>query len=157
MVWAHLNEMHNWCCNPLNKFLNGFANLSQNLVWALATKCQCWDWAQQLFHLAAETVVRAVLQAIELGFKHFDTASVYQTEPTLGEAIEEAIRLGLVKSRDELFITSKLWCSDSHAQLVLKIIVVMAVSSTSKHFKTHYYVVFLKTVFAPTRWCHGLQ
>ena len=69
--------------------------------------------------VAAETVVRAVLQAIELGFRHFDTASVYQTEPTLGEAIEEAIRLGLVKSRDELFITSKLWCSDSHGQLVV--------------------------------------
>ncbi|PSR98743.1 Non-functional NADPH-dependent codeinone reductase [Actinidia chinensis var. chinensis] len=70
--------------------------------------------------VASEIVVRAVLQAIELGFRHFDTASVYQTEPALGEAIEEAIRLGLVKSRDELFITSKLWCSDCHAQLVIE-------------------------------------
>ncbi|GMP71632.1 hypothetical protein CsSME_00029965 [Camellia sinensis var. sinensis] len=69
--------------------------------------------------VAAKVVIQAVLQAIELGYRHFDTASVYQTESTLGAAIEEALRLGLVKSRDELFITSKLWCTDSHPQLVL--------------------------------------
>ncbi|XP_022775564.1 non-functional NADPH-dependent codeinone reductase 2-like [Durio zibethinus] len=61
----------------------------------------------------------AVLQAIKLGYRHFDTASLYGTEQPLGEAITEAISLGLIKTRDELFITSKLWCIDAHGELVL--------------------------------------
>ncbi|XP_022733469.1 non-functional NADPH-dependent codeinone reductase 2-like [Durio zibethinus] len=62
---------------------------------------------------------QAILQAIELGYRHFDTASIYGTEQQLGEAIKGAISLGLIKSRKELFITSKLWCSDGHGELVL--------------------------------------
>ena len=62
---------------------------------------------------------RAVLDAIKLGYRHFDTASVYGSEKGLGEAIAEALKLGLVGSRDELFITSKLWCSDAHPDLVV--------------------------------------
>ncbi|XP_022775565.1 non-functional NADPH-dependent codeinone reductase 2-like [Durio zibethinus] len=66
-----------------------------------------------------EVTETAILQAIELGYRHFDTATLYRTEQPLGEAIIEAISLGLIKSRDELFITSKLWCSDAHGELVL--------------------------------------
>ncbi|XVF84878.1 hypothetical protein PTKIN_Ptkin17bG0074500 [Pterospermum kingtungense] len=62
---------------------------------------------------------QAILQATELGYRHFDTASFYGTEQALGEAIVEAVSLGLIKSRDELFITSKLWCTDGHGHLVL--------------------------------------
>ncbi|KAK1278882.1 hypothetical protein QJS04_geneDACA017150 [Acorus gramineus] len=59
------------------------------------------------------------LDAIEAGYRHFDTAMAYGTEQLLGCAIEEAIRRGLIKSRDELFITSKLWCTYAHHDLVL--------------------------------------
>ncbi|KAH9794302.1 Deoxymugineic acid synthase 1 [Citrus sinensis] len=52
-------------------------------------------------------------------FPHFDTAAIYQSEEPLGEAIAQALRLGLIKSRDELFITSKLWFGHAHRQLVL--------------------------------------
>ncbi|KAH7516193.1 hypothetical protein FEM48_Zijuj10G0109400 [Ziziphus jujuba var. spinosa] len=45
--------------------------------------------------------------------------AIYQSEKTLGEAISEALRLGLIKSHQELFITSKLWSSDTHHDLVL--------------------------------------
>ncbi|KAK3038637.1 hypothetical protein RJ639_027300 [Escallonia herrerae] len=69
--------------------------------------------------VGSEAVRKAVLEAIELGYRHFDTAFLYQTEQPLGEAIAEAVRLGLIKSRDELLITSKLWCSHNHADLVL--------------------------------------
>ena len=62
---------------------------------------------------------RAVLEAIKLGYRHFDTASLYGSEQGLGEAIAEALKLGLVDSRDELFITSKLWCTDAHPDLVI--------------------------------------
>ncbi|KAL5552802.1 hypothetical protein UlMin_040203 [Ulmus minor] len=61
----------------------------------------------------------AVLEAIKLGYRHFDTAYKYGSEQSLGEAIAEALKLDLVASRDELFITSKLWCSDAHPDLVL--------------------------------------
>lgn len=60
-----------------------------------------------------------VLQAIEIGYRHFDTAKLYLTEEQLGEAIDEALSRGFIKSRDELFITSKLWYNDAHAELIL--------------------------------------
>ncbi|KAH7841333.1 hypothetical protein Vadar_028521 [Vaccinium darrowii] len=57
----------------------------------------------------AETTKSAILEAIKAGYRHFDTAFAYRSEQPLGEAIAEALRLGLVESRDELFITTKLW------------------------------------------------
>lgn len=66
-----------------------------------------------------KTIKDSILHAIKLGYRHFDTAAVYQTEEALGEAISEALSLALITSRDELFITSKLWCSDAHSQHVL--------------------------------------
>nr|XP_011461829.1 PREDICTED: non-functional NADPH-dependent codeinone reductase 2-like isoform X1 [Fragaria vesca subsp. vesca] len=69
--------------------------------------------------VASQTAKEAILNAIQVGYRHFDTAAVYQTEPVLGEAIAEALSLGLVESRDELFVTSKLWCPDAHPHLVL--------------------------------------
>ncbi|XP_074584570.1 deoxymugineic acid synthase 1-D-like [Curcuma longa] len=66
-----------------------------------------------------EATRSSVLRAIELGYRHFDTASLYQSEEPLGQAIAEALHSGLIKSRDELFITSKLWFTDAHKDLVL--------------------------------------
>ncbi|XP_072081720.1 ATPase family AAA domain-containing protein At1g05910-like isoform X1 [Arachis hypogaea] len=59
------------------------------------------------------------MEAIKLGYRQFDTASIYGSEQALGEAIAEALKLGLINSRDELFITSKLWLSDNHPDLVI--------------------------------------
>ncbi|RYQ95347.1 hypothetical protein Ahy_B08g090579 isoform A [Arachis hypogaea] len=61
----------------------------------------------------------ALMEAIKLGYRQFDTASIYGSEQALGEAIAEALKLGLINSRDELFITSKLWLSDNHPDLVI--------------------------------------
>ena len=61
----------------------------------------------------------AVLAAIELGYRHFDTAAMYGTERPLGDAVAEAVRRGLLRSREEVFVTSKLWCTQSHPDLVL--------------------------------------
>ncbi|KAA8529513.1 hypothetical protein F0562_033688 [Nyssa sinensis] len=88
--------------------------------------------------VGSETVKQAVLQAIELGYRHFDTASVYQTEPALGESIAEALSVGLVKSRDELFITSKLWCDDAHGDRVLP-----ALQQTLQNLKLDYLDLYL--------------
>lgn len=50
---------------------------------------------------------RAFEHAIDLGYRHFDTASLYDNEKLLGEAIRAS---GL--PRGEFFITSKLWNDD---------------------------------------------
>lgn len=68
--------------------------------------------------VGSDEIKAAILRAIELGYRHFDTATLYLTEEPLGEAIAEALTRGLIKSREELFITSKLWCSDAHSDLV---------------------------------------
>jgi len=52
----------------------------------------------------------AVREAIQQGYRHIDCASVYANEPEVGEAIRGAIDTGEV-SREELWITSKLWCN----------------------------------------------
>ncbi|KAI6694903.1 hypothetical protein NL676_022613 [Syzygium grande] len=69
--------------------------------------------------LDAVAMRSAVLEAIKLGYRHFDTASMYGSEEPLGEVLAEALGLGLVGSRAELFITSKLWSSDAHADRVV--------------------------------------
>ncbi|PIA64042.1 hypothetical protein AQUCO_00201382v1 [Aquilegia coerulea] len=66
-----------------------------------------------------EVIESAVLAAIELGYRHFDTASLYQSEEPLGRAISETLKRGLVSSRDELFITTKLWSGHAHPDLVV--------------------------------------
>ncbi|KAJ9554344.1 hypothetical protein OSB04_018389 [Centaurea solstitialis] len=65
-----------------------------------------------------DEVKAAVVEAIKVGYRHFDTAAFYRTEKPVGEAIAEALRLGLIKSRDELFITTKLWCNSTERHLV---------------------------------------
>ena len=54
----------------------------------------------------------AVREAIRLGYRHLDCASVYANEPEVGVAIRGAIEAGEVR-REELWITSKLW-SNAH-------------------------------------------
>ena len=48
-----------------------------------------------------------ILEAIRAGYRHFDTASFYQTEEALGRAIRES---GV--PREEFFLTTKLWCTE---------------------------------------------
>lgn len=53
------------------------------------------------------TGIRSMVDAIELGYRLFDTAPVYNSEDEVGEAIR---RSGI--DRKDLFITSKLWIPD---------------------------------------------
>lgn len=54
---------------------------------------------------------RAVLDAIRAGYRLIDTAASYTNEDAVGEAVREAIAEGIC-TREELFITSKMWVQD---------------------------------------------
>ena len=46
--------------------------------------------------------------AIDAGYRHIDTAFIYQNEWVIGEVIAEYIKEGKIK-REDIFITTKLW------------------------------------------------
>lgn len=58
-----------------------------------------------------EQCEEVVYQAIETGYRLIDTAAAYMNEVAVGKAVERAIKDGLV-TRDELFITTKVWVQD---------------------------------------------
>ncbi|AEX39089.1 oxidoreductase of aldo/keto reductase family, subgroup 1 [Corynebacterium pseudotuberculosis] len=64
------------------------------------------------WELRGEGAVTAVRTAIDLGYRHIDTAALYKNEQEVGRAIHDAIASGDV-TRDELFITTKAW-NDMH-------------------------------------------
>jgi diketogulonate reductase-like aldo/keto reductase len=57
-----------------------------------------------------QTTYDTVRKAIEIGYRHIDTASIYQNESDVGRAIRDC---GL--PRHEIFLTSKLWNSEQGA------------------------------------------
>lgn len=54
-----------------------------------------------------ETAIEVVKKAIEVGYRHIDTAACYENEKGVGQGIKAS---GV--SRDQLFITSKVWNSE---------------------------------------------
>ncbi|XP_031100204.1 methylecgonone reductase-like [Ipomoea triloba] len=67
----------------------------------------------------AEQLTSIFIDAIEMGYRHFDTAPIYGSEEALGRAVAAALQRGLVASRDQLFISTKLWCSETERHLVV--------------------------------------
>lgn len=57
-----------------------------------------------IFRMSDDEVERVVPAALEAGFRHFDTAQIYQNEAALGRALEKA-----GARRDDLFLTTKVW------------------------------------------------
>lgn len=58
----------------------------------------------------AETA-QHVRTAIEVGYRHIDTAQAYGNEEGVGQAVKQAIAEGLT-TREDMFITTKLWVSN---------------------------------------------
>ena len=56
----------------------------------------------------------AVREAVRLGYRHIDCATIYGNQAEIGEALAGCVADGLV-SREELWITSKLW-NDCHRE-----------------------------------------
>lgn len=60
-----------------------------------------------VWRLPAEDTERVVSEALELGYRHFDTARIYDNEAAVGRALAAS---GV--PREELFVTTKLWNTD---------------------------------------------
>ena len=58
-----------------------------------------------------EECKQSIIEAIRSGYRLIDTAASYTNEDAVGEAVREAIDKGLC-TREELFITSKMWVQD---------------------------------------------
>jgi len=67
-----------------------------------------------VFKVDPDEAERVVSDALEVGYRHIDTAAVYGNEVGVGRAIAKS---GI--PREELFITTKLWNSDQGTQSAL--------------------------------------
>ncbi|MEL0149627.1 MAG: aldo/keto reductase [Pontimonas sp.] len=63
-----------------------------------------------VFKVEDDICEQIVLDALEVGYRHIDTAMIYRNEAAVGRAIAKS---GI--PRDELFVTTKLWNSDQGA------------------------------------------
>jgi 2,5-diketo-D-gluconate reductase A len=63
-----------------------------------------------VFKVDDDVCEQIVLDALEVGYRHIDTAMIYRNEAAVGRAIASS---GI--ARDELFVTTKLWNSDQGA------------------------------------------
>ncbi|GAA2095710.1 aldo/keto reductase [Microlunatus panaciterrae] len=57
-----------------------------------------------VWQVSTEDIVPAVAKALQVGYRHIDTAAIYGNEEGVGQAIAES---GI--PREELFVTTKLW------------------------------------------------
>jgi len=92
----------------------------------------------------------AVIEAIKVGYRHFDLAHFYGNEEEIGSAFKQAFDDGLVK-REELFITGKLWNSDHDVDIVPK-----ACAHSLKDLQLDYFDLYL--IHFPVCWKYtGLE
>jgi diketogulonate reductase-like aldo/keto reductase len=60
-----------------------------------------------MFQVPDEAAYEVVTKALGIGYRHIDTAAYYQNESGVGRAVRES---GI--SREEVFVTTKLWYTD---------------------------------------------
>jgi 2,5-diketo-D-gluconate reductase A len=67
-----------------------------------------------VWQVSTDDIISSVSKALEVGYRHIDTAAIYGNEEGVGQAIADS---GI--AREDLFITTKLWNSEHDRELVL--------------------------------------
>ncbi|NBX51131.1 aldo/keto reductase [bacterium] len=60
-----------------------------------------------VYQMTDQEVEQAIKTALDIGYRHFDTAAFYKNEQAVGKVIRES---GI--PREEIFVTTKLWPTD---------------------------------------------
>lgn len=62
-----------------------------------------------------QEVIDSVKDALEIGYRHIDTASIYKNEEGVGQGIKESL-----VSREDIFVVTKVWNADQGYETTLK-------------------------------------
>ena len=60
------------------------------------------------YKLTGANGLQAIKHALKIGYRLIDTAHLYDNEEIVGQAVRESISDGIIQSRDDVFITTKL-------------------------------------------------
>lgn len=85
------------------------------------------------WQLNGNTCIKSVETALEVGYRHIDTAEIYENEEQVGTAIKN-----FKISRKEIFITSKVWQNELNYERLIK-----SCDLSLKRLKTDYLDLYL--------------
>ena len=71
------------------------------------------------WQLEADDARRMVREALRIGYRHIDTAWIYKNEKAVGDGIADAVAEGIV-SREDVFVTTKIWVEHFHRDALLR-------------------------------------
>ncbi|CAP28425.2 Protein CBG08596 [Caenorhabditis briggsae] len=91
-----------------------------------------------------KTVIR---NAILSGYRHIDTATLYQNEDQIGDTLAELFAEGVVK-REDLFITTKAFCHEVAPDVIEE-----ALRNSLKRLRLDYVDLYLAHIPAATKEC----
>lgn len=84
------------------------------------------------WQLRGDDCTRATALALDIGYRHIDTAQIYENEAEVGNAIKSALKNARIDRRD-IFLTTKVWMENVARSTLAK-----SVDESLKKLKTDY-------------------